>query len=151
MKVYGEAAVLVRYGNPRGNGVRALARDSEYRPLARSEIRSKYEMGIGRLNVDLSDVQLAHHTTRVKARLGIGEMIIDVPSTVRVVVHAHAGAGSVRLFGGNEGGWPESQTRVAPGTGAGELDLDLRGGAGDIQVRRFDAFGAETLIRGANS
>jgi phage shock protein PspC (stress-responsive transcriptional regulator) len=123
----------------------------EYRPLARSEIRSKYEMGIGRLNVDLSDAQLAGHTTRVKARLGIGEMIVDVPSTVRVVVHAHAGAGSVRLFGGNEGGWPESQTRVAEGTGAGELDLDLRVGAGDIQVRRFDAFGAETLIRGANS
>jgi phage shock protein PspC (stress-responsive transcriptional regulator) len=123
----------------------------EYRPLSRSEIRSKYEMGIGRLNVDLSDVQLAHRTTRVKARLGIGEMIVDVPSTVRVVVHAHAGAGSVRLFGGNEGGWPESQTRVAPGTGAGELDLDLRVGAGDIQVRRFDALGAETLLNpGAN-
>ena len=118
----------------------------EYRPLTRSDIRTKYEMGIGRLNVDLSDVALAHHTTRVAVRLGIGEMIVDVPSTVRVVVHAHAGAGSVRLFGGNDGGWPESRTSVAPGTGRGELDLDLRVGAGDIQVRRFDALGAETLL-----
>ena len=122
----------------------------DYRPVSRSEIRSKYEMGIGRLNIDLSDAQLAHHTTHVAGRLGIGEMIVDVPSTVRVVVHAHAGAGSVRLFGGNEGGWPESQTGVAPGTGAGELDLDLRVGAGDIQVRRFDALGAETLILGGH-
>jgi hypothetical protein len=118
----------------------------DYRPLARSEIRSRYEMGIGRLNVDLSDVPLTGHTTRVRAQLGIGEMIVDVPSTVRVVVHAHAGAGSVRIFGGNEGGWPERQTRAAPGTGKGELDLDLRVGAGDIQVRRFDALGAETLF-----
>jgi phage shock protein PspC (stress-responsive transcriptional regulator) len=121
----------------------------EYRPVARSEIRSRYEMGIGRLNVDLSRVPLTGRTTRVHAQLGIGEMIVDVPSTVRVVVHAHAGAGSVRLFGSNEGGWPERQTRTAPGTGAGQLDLDLRVGAGDIQVRRFDSIGAQTILPGA--
>jgi len=122
----------------------------EYLPTSRVELRSTYQMGIGRLDVDLRDVPLAGRTTRLRAQLGIGNLVVDVPSTVRVVVSAHAGAGAVLLFGGDEGGWPAQQTRTVVGTGAGELDLDLRVGAGAVQVHRFDPNGAETIFQGTS-
>ena len=122
-----------------------------YQPVTRSEIQSKYELGIGRLEVDLTHAPLTRRTTRIRARLGIGEMAIDVPSTVRVVAHAHAGAGSINLFGlGDDGGWPSEKTRTAPGSQTGVLYLDLRVGAGHVEVRRFDPSGAETNIPGGN-
>ena len=120
----------------------------EYRPISLAGIRPKYEMGIGRLALDFTAAPLAGRTTHVHAQIGIGELVVDVPSTVRVVVDAHAGAGSLQLFGDNQGGWRDRQTRTAAGTGAGELDLDLRVGAGDVVVRRFEPNGAETLLPG---
>jgi phage shock protein PspC (stress-responsive transcriptional regulator) len=121
-----------------------------YAPTTRAELRSRYELGIGRLEVDLLAAPLTQRKTHVTARLGIGELTIDVPSTVRVVVHGHAGAGSVRVFGSGDGGWPENATRTAPGTKTGELDIDARVGAGDIQVRRYEPGGVETLLGGTN-
>ena len=121
------------------------------RPISRAALRSEYQLGIGRLEVDLRAVPLANHTTHVKTRLGIGEMVIDVPSSVRVVVTGHAGAGAVQLFGGDAGGgFPQNATRSAPGTQPGELDIDARVGAGDLQVRRFEPGGVETLLGGPN-
>jgi hypothetical protein len=122
----------------------------EYVPISRAELRPTYQMGIGRLDVDLRGVPLAGRTTRLRAQLGIGNLVVDVPSTVKVVVSAHAGAGAVLLFGGSQGGWPAEQTRTVVGTGAGELDLDLRVGAGAVQVHRFDPTGAETIFGGTN-
>ncbi len=122
----------------------------EYVPTTRSELRSNYEMGIGRLDVDLRDVPLTGHTTALRAQLGIGNLVIDVPATVKVVVNAHAGAGALLLFGGNDGGWPAQQTRTVAGTGRGELDLDLHVGAGAVQVHRFDPNGPETIFSEAN-
>ncbi len=119
-----------------------------YAPTARSELRPTYDMGIGKLALDLRQVPLAGSTTNVRARLGIGNLVVDVPSTVRVVVQAHSGVGAILLFGGNDGGWPARKTMSVPGTGRGELDLDLRVGAGAVQVHRFDATGAETIIGG---
>ena len=118
-----------------------------YVPVTRADLRGTYELGIGRLDLDLTQVPLAGHTTHVKVRLGIGELIVNVPSTVRVVLKAHAGAGSLRLFGNRDGGWPDDATRTAPGTGRGELDLDARVGAGDVMVRRFEPDGTETMLR----
>jgi hypothetical protein len=124
----------------------------EYAPVARSELQSKYEYGIGRLEIDLTKAPLAGHTSHIRAQLGIGALIIDVPSAVKVVVHAHAGTGSITLFGGTDnGGWPAEQTRTAPGTRPGLLDLDLRVGAGHVEVRRFDPSGGELFLPGGNA
>lgn len=87
----------------------------------------------------------------MSARLGIGELVIDVPNSVRVVVRGHAGAGSVSVFGDeNNGGWPEDVTRTAPGTQSGVLYVDARVGAGNIQVHRYEPGGVETLLGGSD-
>jgi phage shock protein PspC (stress-responsive transcriptional regulator)/predicted membrane protein len=119
-----------------------------YRPLQLSELKSHYEVGVGKLELDLRDVDLAGRTTVVDAQVGVGELLVLVPSSVRVEVHAHAGAGSVRLFGTEAGGWPENADRAVAGsgTGAGVLQLNLRAGAGEVRVRRYEPGGIETIL-----
>ena len=119
-----------------------------YRPLQLSELKSHYELGIGKLELDLRDVPLAGRTTVVDAQTGVGALLVLVPSSVRVEVHAHAGAGSVRLFGNEAGGWPENADRAVAGsgTGAGVLQLNLRTGARRGRVRRFEPGGIETIL-----
>lgn len=118
----------------------------EFHPLQISELESNYEMGIGELQLDLRDVPLAGRTTIVNAQTGIGELLVLVPSSVRVEVHAHAGAGSLMLFGRDNGGWPENDDRAIDGTGPGVLRLDLKVGAGQVTVRRFEPGDIETIL-----
>jgi hypothetical protein len=120
----------------------------EYRPVQLAELKPHYELGIGQLWLDLRDVPLAGRTTTVDAQTGIGHLVVFVPSSVRVEVRAHAGAGSVMLYGHDEGGWPEDDRRAVGGTGPGVLQLDLRVGAGAIEVRRFEPGGVETILGG---
>ncbi len=117
----------------------------DYHPLQLADLQSRYELGIGDLRLDLRDVPLANRTTVVDAQDGIGELEVFVPSTVRVEVHARAAAGSLMLFGRDNGGWPEEDRRAIDGSGPGVLQLDLRVGAGQVTVRRFEPGGIETI------
>jgi phage shock protein PspC (stress-responsive transcriptional regulator)/predicted membrane protein len=119
-----------------------------YRPQTVAEVQPHYEHGIGRLVIDLRDVPLARQETDVSAQLGIGQLLVQVPSSVRVEVTAHAGAGSLMLFGREHGGWPANDTRTVFGTGSGVLRLDLRVGAGQVRVQRFEPDGFETILGG---
>ncbi len=121
----------------------------QLRPLTLAELQSHYELGVGDLELDLRDVPLADRTTVVDAQTGIGELVVFVPSSVRVEVRAHAGAGSLMLFGREEGGWPENDQRAVAGSGPGVLQLDLRVGAGQVRVRRFEPGGVETILGAA--
>jgi predicted membrane protein len=118
----------------------------EYRPVQLSALKQHYELGIGQLSLDLRDVPLRGRTTTVDAQTGVGHLVVFVPSTVRVEVDAHAGAGSVRLYGHDQGGWPQDEQRTVVGSGPGVLKLDLRVGAGQVEVRRFEPGGIETLL-----
>jgi phage shock protein PspC (stress-responsive transcriptional regulator)/predicted membrane protein len=122
----------------------------DYHPLTLTELKPHYELGIGQLSLDLRDVPVSGRTTTVDAQTGIGHLVVFVPSSVRVEVHAHSGAGSVMLFGHENGGWPEDDQRAVAGSGPGVLQLDLRVGAGQVEVRRFEPGGVETIL-GANA
>ena len=120
----------------------------EYTPASTAEVRSRYELAIGELDLDLRDVRVGNGVLRVEGRVGIGQLLVYVPSNVRVEVDGHAGAGSVMLFGHDSGGWPEDDSRTVNGTGSGVLRLDLRVGAGQVRVRQFGPLGYETIIGG---
>jgi predicted membrane protein len=122
--------------------------EQTYRPQTVAEVQSHYEHGIGRLVIDLRNVPFPAQETDVSAQLGIGQLLVEVPSSVRVEVTAHAGAGSVMLFGREHGGWPANDTRTVVGTGPGVLRLDLRVGAGQVRVQRFEPGGFETILGG---
>jgi hypothetical protein len=111
--------------------------EREYRPIARTDLRRTYELGIGHLVVDLRNTPLSRRVTTITGSLGIGELDVDVPANVRVDVRAHAGAGATEIFGHLDDGVSHDTHRVAGAGQRGVLHLVLRVGAGSIHVRRW--------------
>jgi hypothetical protein len=116
---------------PLGGGVG----DRTERPSTPADL-TEYELGVGNLQVDLRQLQVPAGTTVVEARVGIGELAVEVPGGVSVEVVARSGLGEVQVLGEQEGGFA---TRVATTSEAGgdrRLRLDLRVGLGQVRVER---------------
>jgi len=97
-----------------------------------------YRLSVGQLTIDLRHTTWSGSAT-VTASVGIGQLVIQVPSDVALVVRGRAGAGDVTVLGVNESGLDVDQ-RIAP-TGLvpnqrGTLSMDLSVGLGQIQVTR---------------
>jgi len=107
-------------------------------PIAFDSVGATYKQGIGNLDVDLQDVQFPVGTTHVKARLGIGDLVVRVPENVTVQVDARAAAGEVTLFGKDTNGTSVHETVIAPGAPglARILVLDARVGLGQVEIER---------------
>ena len=111
--------------------------DSTYRPRTITAVDRTYEMAIGRMTVDLRNVDFAGEQRTVHATVGLGKLQVLVPDGVRVVVHGHAGAGSVHAFGARtKDCCPTDVRHVRPGDpGGGRLVLDAEVGAGDVEIQ----------------
>ena len=101
-------------------------------------IDPEYELAIGNLSVDLRDVDFSGVRRHVRARLGVGQLNVTVPTGVRVVLDAHAGAGGVTAFGRSaQECCPTDVHRVSSGSaGGGTLYLDAEVGAGHVDITR---------------
>ena len=116
---------------PLGGGVG----DRTERPTAPAELTG-YQRGVGDLVVDLRQLQVPPGTTTVEARVGIGELAVELPQGVSVAVVARSGLGQVQVLGEEEGGFG---SRIDTTSGAGgdrRLELDLRVGLGQVRVER---------------
>lgn len=112
----------------------------EHRPLAASEIPADgYELGIGRLAVDLRGIDWTpEKVVHLDVRLGMGEAVVAVPSDVCVEADAHAGAGALRVAGQSSEG-PNVDLTVAAGSEATpRLVLDADVDMGAIRVLNDD-------------
>ncbi len=106
-------------------------------PVAFASVGTRYEQGIGNLEVDLQDVPFPVGETHLKATLGIGDLVVRVPESVTVHVDARAGAGEVNLFGKTHDGTSVHDRVTDPGTDAARvLVLDARVGLGQLEVQR---------------
>jgi phage shock protein PspC (stress-responsive transcriptional regulator) len=113
--------------------------DRTYHPTSARNLDATYRLAIGNLRVDLRDVPLPAGTTSVRASVAIGELHVVVPRDVTVRVHAEAGVGQVDVFDRSASGFSaerEETTRVA---GHRTLRLEVRTGAGHVQVDRSGA------------
>jgi phage shock protein PspC (stress-responsive transcriptional regulator) len=111
--------------------------DRTIHPAAYAALDTRYRLGIGDLNVNLSGVQIPAGTTHVKATLGIGDMTVRVPEDVTVQVEGRAGAGEIDLFGKHADGTSVHETVTDPGTDPTRvLVLDARVGLGHVEVVR---------------
>jgi hypothetical protein len=98
---------------------------------------TEYELAVGNLEVDLRQLQVPPGTTAVEARVGVGELVVHVPSGVSVDVSARSGLGEVQVLGEQEGGFGSRIDLIADAaSGRGTLRLDLRVGLGQVQVDR---------------
>src|SRR5829696_4936428 len=83
--------------------------DRTERPATPAELTS-YELGAGDFLLDLRQLQVPPGTTEVKARVGVGELVVEVPDGVTVRVVASSGLGEVQVLGEQENGSPTGST-----------------------------------------
>jgi phage shock protein PspC (stress-responsive transcriptional regulator) len=112
-----------------------------YRPTTLGEVRDGYQLGAGRLEVDLRDVRFPVGYTHLPVRLGVGEVVVLVPKDVCVATRARIGGGYAgaldRETGGLDVNWV-SRPSPPPRTPHLMLDADLGLGALFVVDRPFD-------------
>jgi phage shock protein PspC (stress-responsive transcriptional regulator) len=100
-------------------------------PASVSNLKQTYELGVGNLRVDLSQIGPVTQETRVHAKVGVGELRVIVPSDVPVAANAHAKAGEVYVLNRHADG-----RNAEVETGVGLLVVDADVGAGRIDIVR---------------
>jgi phage shock protein PspC (stress-responsive transcriptional regulator) len=103
-----------------------------YAPAAASTLKPSYEIGVGELKLDLSNIGPITHETNVRAKVDVGELRIIVPGNAAVSVNAHAKVGALYVLNQHVGG---RNIDVQSGAG-GLLVIDANVGAGRIDVVR---------------
>ncbi len=104
--------------------------DRSYRPATVVGVHDRYELGIGKLQIDLSNLPANRHV-EMTAKVGMGDLKVIVPRDASVAVDASARAGSIDVLGEEDDG---SHAHVV--TGEGGYVLDLHVGAGKVLVER---------------
>jgi phage shock protein PspC (stress-responsive transcriptional regulator) len=118
--------------------------DRDIAVASAADLHDRYDLSAGQLRLDLRDVQLAAGEERsVRARVGMGDLVIRVPQDVAVEADARSGAGQVELFGRDSDGLDVTRSSSSDeGTGAGTggtLHLDADVGLGRVVVVRDPA------------
>ena len=67
--------------------------EREYRPTSMTELRDRYQIGMGELDVDLRDLDLPNGRTEMAVDAGIGEVVVYVPAEACVTSDVTIGAG----------------------------------------------------------
>jgi hypothetical protein len=78
-----------------------------------ADVRERYELGIGELEVDLGGLAIAPgETVETTVDLGIGSARVLVPDDVTVIVDGEVGMGDLRVFGFEENGFGNDLRRT---------------------------------------
>jgi hypothetical protein len=106
-------------------------------PRSVGEIHHSYELTAGDLVIDLTSLTFAPGDVVIDANVAAGRISVLAPNTVSIVARAHAGAGSVSLFGRSDQGIRVDVDRTSTPPGSiGNLILNLKTGIGEIVVYR---------------
>jgi phage shock protein PspC (stress-responsive transcriptional regulator) len=106
-----------------------------YRPQTLGEVRDSYQLGAGRLEIDLRGIAFPPGDTKLHVRLGAGQLVVLVPRGVCVATSARIGGGYVgaleRKSGGLDVDWADSPS---PPPRTPRLVLDGNVGLGALLV-----------------
>jgi phage shock protein PspC (stress-responsive transcriptional regulator) len=108
-----------------------------YSPAGHARLRAHYRLGIGNLELDLSDIVLPPGRTQVDVEVGIGRLDVIVPAAANVRVVSQVSWGNSRVLGDDQNGHGVDDD-VERGTNASQptLVLDTHVGAGSVEVVR---------------
>ena len=114
----------------------------DLRPADASAIDHSYELGAGRLRLDLSRVNFAGHHRALAASLGIGRLDVIVPDDTTVVFAGHVRGGEICSFGLRDAGTDISR-HVTSGHRGGVLRVRAQLGVGSLRIARNSQRGAK--------
>ena len=97
-------------------------------------LQDEYRLGIGSVELDLSEMRFPLGVTYVETRVDVGDVRIILPPGVALRGYAEARAGHIDLLGREDDGW-NADVALA-GTGDRVLDLEAHVGAGSVRVER---------------
>jgi phage shock protein PspC (stress-responsive transcriptional regulator) len=113
--------------------------DVTWAPSSATAVASTYELAGGRGRLDLSALDPTGGTVHAKAWVVAGRLLVTVPRDVALKVTGHLGAGEFNAPDGTrETGLDLTKTYDFPsaGTSKGTIVLDLKVGAGNLEVDR---------------
>jgi phage shock protein PspC (stress-responsive transcriptional regulator) len=109
--------------------------ERSYRPHSLAELRRGYELGAGRLEIDLRSVSFPPGDTPLRVRLGVGELVVLVSDEVCVATRARIGGGFVGALDRDGGGLDvDWANRPAPPRDVPRVVLEGRVGLGAMFV-----------------
>jgi hypothetical protein len=118
--------------------------ERDIRPQSLSELEPRYDLAVGEMVIDLRQLPLQPgQRVHVEARVGMGELAVQVPSGSGIIIEvdARAGLGDVQVLGEEASGFgPErSVNRSSTGPTKGRpstLSLDASVGLGEVTVNQ---------------
>ena len=112
--------------------------DRDYHPASVAQLRDHYEVGIGSLTVDMTDLDLpADETTNLALDVGMGEAVLYVPSDACVSSDVQIGVGASDVFDRDNDGVDVNYTEDSPApAGRPKLHINADIGVGVIEVVR---------------
>lgn len=116
-------------------GFRGGVGDRTVTPTSNSEIAGAYNLAMGKLTVDLSEVDDLEPGTHLEAGVGLGELVVIVPQGIDLEAHANVGAGEIDILGRTADGVGLDQSfESSEGSGEPDLVLELRVFLGQVEV-----------------
>jgi predicted membrane protein len=111
--------------------------DRRFVVTEQAQLESNYEVGLGNLVLDLSELDLSQLRS-VAVSVGAGELSVVLPDAIPVRITATSGAGEINLLGQRTDGVAVSREYQSESytDSAVRLNLDLTVGAGSIEVKR---------------
>lgn len=107
-------------------------------PASAAGLRDRYELAIGKMELDLTDLDLSTGTTVVDASVGIGELVIELPEGTAARVEAEASLGNAEVLTRQESGFGPDVLLIDEGydTASTRLSITISVGLGNIRVDR---------------
>jgi phage shock protein PspC (stress-responsive transcriptional regulator) len=119
-------------------GIVSAAGIDHYHPASAAQLRDHYEVGIGSLTVDMTDVDLpADKTTDLALDVGLGEAVLYVPDDACVSSDVQIGVGASDVLDRDNDGVDVNYIEDSPApAGRPKLHINADVGVGVIEVVR---------------
>src|SRR5262245_9099200 len=115
---------------PLGGGIGEVL----YQPRTAAEAEREHQLGIGKMILDLRQLDPGGRAVGVTASLGIGQTVVCLPTNVATEAKADVGVGSVSVHADNlhrDGDYVSFQP-TGPSVRDGLIELNVKQGVGDI-------------------
>lgn len=117
-------------------GFQGAAGDRTFAISSIDEIRPDYNLSVGTLTIDLSQIDDLGSATPLTASVGMGELVVLVPEDVEIAVDASVGVGQIEILGRVVDGVDIDDVYESPGysESSESISLDLQAFTGRVEV-----------------